>query len=498
MIGVEPLGIDDVVDAAHGRQHIALHPDAAEVCRCSHEALQRQLAEGRAVYGVTTGFGDDCVRDVESADSRLELARNLVRFHGCGTGACLTPEETTAVMVVRAVSLSRGHSAVRPVVVERLCQLVNSQILPRIPCEGSVGASGDLTPLSYIAAVLSGSREVLYEGELTTTARVFDALGIEPLALLPKESLALMNGTSVMTGLAALACSRARKLARAAATVSAMVVDVLDGNASHFDARIFEAKPHPGQARAAGWIRDALVGGPDRPAPRIQDRYSLRCAPHVIGVLVDALPMLETFVETEINSVNDNPIFDPATGDVLHGGNFYGGHIAFAMDALKAAVASIADLLDRQVQHLCNPAYNNALTPSLAWPGGSVGHGFKAVSIATSALTAEALKLTMPAASFSRSTECHNQDKVSMGTIAARDAQRVLELSETVAIMNLLAACQAVDLRGEDALRPATMAVHAEVRLRVAPVKEDRRQDLDIAELLGAWRRGELALGGDD
>jgi histidine ammonia-lyase len=312
-----------------------------------------------------------------------------------------------------------------------------------------------------------------------------------------------MNGTSMMTGLACLSFDRARQLGRLAASLSAMASDVLRGNASHFDARIFALKPHPGQSACAAWIRQDLdlsaAEAAAAPRARVQDRYSLRCAPHVIGVLLDALAMFQPVLEVEINSVNDNPIIDAENDEVLHGGNFYGGHVAFAMDGLKAAVANVADLLDRQMALLCNPVTSAGLPADLvAREAGVAHHGFKAMQISASALTAEALKLTMPASVFSRSTESHNQDKVSMGSIAARDCQRVLDLSETVAVIELLALCQAVDLRSPEACRPGSRRMHAAVRQLVARNDADRRQDLDIARVLETYRSGGLPCGSAD
>jgi histidine ammonia-lyase len=281
--------------------------------------------------------------------------------------------------------------------------------------------------------------------------------------------------------------------------VTALFSDALQGEARHFDARIFAAKPHPGQALCAGWIRAHLDGGgAPAPAARVQDRYSIRCAPHVLGVLLDALPPIRRTLEIEVNGANDNPLIDPDTGDVLHGGNFYGGHVAHAMDGLKLAVASVADLLDRQVALACHPDTSHGLPANLVARGGAervAHHGFKAMQISASALTAEALKLTMPASAFSRSTESHNQDKVSMGTIAARDALRVDELAERVLAIALLAACQAVELRGAERCRPRSREVLAAVRRVAAAVTADRRQDGDIEAVVAALRAGALALG---
>jgi histidine ammonia-lyase len=371
-------------------------------------------------------------------------------------------------------------------------------VLPCIPEEGSVGASGDLTPLSYLAALLMGEREALYRGETLPASEALAAAGIEPVALQLKESLALMNGTAVMTAIACVAWQRAARLARLAATVTAMVVDTTRGNRGHFDARIFDLKPHPGLIQAAAWIREDL-GLPPGSAPphpaQIQDPYSLRCAPHVIGVLVDTLEFARRTLEIEIHGVDDNPLIDPENGQVLHGGNFYGGHVCQAMDSVKTCVASVADLLDRQLVLICSPESSHGLSANLVASGSVAEHGFKAMQITASALTAEAQKLTMPAAAFSRSTESHNQDKVSMGTIAARDCRRVVELTETVAAIGLLAGCQGLDLRDGVSQPQRLLEVRAAVRKSVPTLGADRRQDIDIERLLELLRDDGLPLG---
>lgn len=492
VVGTTPIRIEDVVAVARGEVRVELDPDPAYRARIAagREALEAALRAGTPVYGVTTGFGSSVTREVGVGDRDL-LALNLSRFHGCGTGRVLDAEAASAVVLVRLVTLARGYSAVRVEVLEALRDLLNRRILPSIPEEGSVGASGDLTPLSYLAALLAGEREALVDGETRPATDALRSAGLEPLVLRPKESLALMNGTAVMTALGCVAFARASRLARLASAVTAMVAHALRANPDHFDPRIFELKPHPGTRRAARWIReDWAPAGKDR--GRLQDRYSIRCAPHVIGVLLDSLEFVRDWLEVELNGVDDNPMVDPDTGRVMHGGNFYGGHVAFAMDSLKAAVAGIADLLDRQLQLLCSPDTSGGLPPNLIRD--SAHHGFKAMQISTSALAAEALKLTMPAASFSRSTESHNQDKVSMGTIAARESLRVLELTESVAAILLLAAAQAVDLRSGQP-RGRVGELRDAVRAEVPALEADRRQDRDIARVLELYRAEELPYG---
>ncbi len=499
LVGQTPLTVRDVLAVLDGRP-LALDPDPAYRARLAAgaEVVQARVASGEPLYGVTTGFGDSCQQSVP-ADYVLDLQHNLLRYHGCGVGAILPDRAALAVLVVRLASLARGWSGVRPVLLEHLAALARHRVLPQIPEHGSVGASGDLTPLSYVAAALVGEREVSFRGQVVPAAQALEAVGLAPLRLAPKEGLALMNGTSVMTALACLAWSRGRRLARLASAVTAVVADALRSNRHHFDPRIDAHKPHPGQRQAAAWIREDLDWDPEEPDPRLrlQDRYSIRCAPHVIGVLLDALDLVERVLAVEINSVNDNPLVDPDAGEFLNGGNFYGGHVAFVMDGLKTAVANVAGLLDRQMALLCGSNTNNGLPTNLVAPGADAAarHGFKAMQITASALAAQVLKNTMPASVFSRSTECHNQDVVSMGLHAARDAQESLDLAEAVGAVCLLAGCQGVELRGPDAAHSRARALLAAVRERAPMVQADRRQDVDIQAVLSALREDALPLG---
>ncbi|MEX1032912.1 MAG: aromatic amino acid ammonia-lyase [Cellvibrionaceae bacterium] len=492
-----PLSIEDVVAIATQSRDVALSEDQAFRTRIARgtEFLDRLLAEDGVIYGVTTGYGDSCTVSVP-ADLVGELPRHLYTFHGCGLGEFLPPLLGRAVLVARLTSLCQGYSGVSIELLERLAQLINRDIVPVIPAEGSVGASGDLTPLSYVAAVLCGEREVYYRGRVRPTAEVFRELSMAALTLRPKEGLAIMNGTAVMTGIACMAFHRAAYLSKLATRITALASLAVKGNASHFDAILFAAKPHPGQQQVARWLRQDLhTGEAPRNSERLQDRYSLRCAPHVIGVLADTLPWLRQLIENELNSANDNPIIDGEGEHVLHGGHFYGGHIALAMDTLKNTVANIADLLDRQMALISDPKFSNGLPANLSGAQGeraSINHGFKAVQIGTSAWAAEALKLTMPASVFSRSTECHNQDKVSMGTIAARDCLRVLQLTEQVAAAVLAAACQGLELRlraGEQdksKVGSGILQTLQQVREHSAFLNEDRALDQELRSLIDA------------
>ena len=497
------LSVEDIAALARREREARLSPDATfrQRIQAGADFVTRLLAEEGVIYGVTTGYGDSCTV-VIPPELVAELPHHLYAYHGCGAGAVLTPEQTRAVLAARLASLSQGMSGVSVDLLAQLEALLRHDILPLIPSEGSVGASGDLTPLSYVAAVLCGEREVLMQGERMSAADALKRAGLQPLRLRPKEGLAIMNGTAVMTALACLAWERADALARMATRLTAINVVASAGNAHHFDETLFAAKPHPGQNRIAERLRADLASDqPSRNEQRLQDRYSLRCAPHVIGVLEDALPFLRQLIENELNSANDNPLIDPVGERVLHGGHFYGGHIAMAMDTLKTAVANVADLLDRQLALLVDTRFNHGLPSNLSGatgPRAAINHGLKALQISVSAWTAEALKGTMPASVFSRSTECHNQDKVSMGTIAARDCLRVLDLSEQVLAAMLIAARQGLALRQrvqpDLVLSPALAAMQADLNDRMALVDEDRALDGDLQRLLTAIRSGAWSL----
>ena len=492
------LAIEDIVEIAEGSARAVLSESAefrAAIARGA-DFLDRLLREDGVIYGVTTGYGDSCTVTVQP-ELVAELPRHLYTFHGCGLGDYLGPAETRAVIATRLASLCKGFSGVSVELLEQMARLLQHGILPRIPSEGSVGASGDLTPLSYLAAVLCGEGEVWRDGAAAPAAEALAEAEIKPLTLRPKEGLAIMNGTAVMTALACLAFARAEYVMRLSTRITAMASFALDGNADHFDAALFSVKPHPGQQRVAAWLRQDLpIGEQPRNLMRLQDRYSIRCAPHVIGVLADALPWLRETIENELNSASDNPIVDAEGERILHGGHFYGGHIAFAMDSMKNAVANLADLLDRQMALLVDTRYSHGLPPNLSGVEGprlAINHGLKALQIGASAWTAEALKLTMPASVFSRSTECHNQDKVSMGTIAARDCLRVLELTEQVVAALLIAVRQGVWLRRRlnPSVAPAAplQTMLDALGADVAVIEEDRKLEPELRVLLERIRR---------
>jgi phenylalanine ammonia-lyase len=513
------LTIEDVIKFSRrsGDASCALSDEAVEKIRATRALKRDLISRETPIYGVTTGFGDSANRQI-SPSKTARLQQNMLRLLGAGTGQISSPEITRAVMLLRANCLAKGNSGVRLELVERLLFYLNNDILPLIPERGSCGASGDLIPLSYVGSALVGEVDVLHDGEVKDSKNLLNELGFEPIVLEAKEGLALTNGTSFMSAFAALAVWDAEELALVSDLCTAIASEALLGNRGHFNAFIHEQKPHPGQVESARVIRNLLaeselaldseelfagdgLGGKEflELERQVQDKYSIRCAPHVSGALRDTLEWVRRWVEVEINSSDDNPLFDAPSGRVQSGGNFYGSHITQAMDSLKIAVANLCDLMDRQLELVVDEKFNAGLTPNLIpffdedSPEAGLHHGFKAMQLCCSAMTAEALKLSNPASVFSRSTEAHNQDKVSMGSIAARDARSIIELAQNVAAIHLLAVCQALDLRGIQKASPQTRAAHDLVRSRVPFLDGDRRMDTDIEEIVDLIRSGELS-----
>lgn len=504
VLGRDRFSPENIVAIARGAARLAMPEGTSERWEKARAFVERRVKDGLPIYGVSTGFGASCENEIP-AGLAAELSTNLYRYHGCGQGPLLADLESAAVLVCRLAQLAEGWSGMRPETLAAMVALLDARVLPCIPAWGSVGASGDLTPLSYVAAVLSGEREATFRGEKMTAKAALENANLAPITLAAKESLSIMNGTSVMTALACLGFERARTLTHAHAAVTALVSFAMRGNPSHFDARLFAAKPHAGSVQYASNVRSWL-GVSEHPAARaagvvdgrIQDPYSVRCSPHVVGVLADALTSFEGMLTTEINGAGDNPLIDPDTGDVLHGGNFYGGHVGFICDTLKSLVASAAEVHERQVILLNQPRTSGGLPENLVLASSgsrTAHHGFKAMEILASSLVADALRKTMPASSFSRSTEGHNQDKVPMGAHAARDLGEILDLSESVLVIALLAACQGVDARNAARELPKRLSrVYERVRALVSTNTADRRQDVDLDKAITAYREGTLGL----
>lgn len=505
----EGLTLEAVEAVARSGAVVSLsgRPGVRERIEATCTLNERLLNSGVPVYGVTTGFGDSVNRQVG-----LEKARRLpefeIRKNGCGRGDYLPEEEARAVVLARTNCLAKGNSAVRLELVESLLALLNRGVTPCIREIGSVGASGDLIPGSYIAATLMGDRYAYHRGEVVPSAQALAAEGLTPLVLGPKEGLAMTNGTQFMTGIGSLVARDAEEIARVAGICSAMAVEVLLGVTGPFDPFLQRQKPHPGQVRSAAEILALLegsrlardyrkvveelgnLGEGFRLLPvRIQDRYSLRCAPQFIGALYDCIAWVSEWLEVELNSSNDNPLYELETGLVHSGGNFTGGHVGLAMDALRTAVASVGDLIDRQFAQLVDQKFSNGMPAGLieplpeGHPDEGVYHGFKGMQLLMSSLVAEALQRCVPMTIFSRSTAAHNQDKVSMGATSARASRDVVRLVEEALAVHLIGLCQAADIRGADKLG-RTRPVYDLVRSVSARVERDRELEEDISAVV--------------
>ncbi len=480
------VSLDTVVAVAVGGR---VEPSSSRVWRRrmaeSRRVLDRELAAGKTVYGVSTGVGNNSSRPVGIRE-QMEFALSVMEQHGCGTGDPLSEAECRAVTFARLVSLSKGLSAVRPGLIEALCGLLNHGVTPVIPRWGSVGASGDLTPLSYVAAVVSGRRKAYYRGRIVDAAKALAAEGLTPWEFAAKEPLAIMNGTSVMTAVGILVVDRFERILARVEEASALAAQVLLGRSQAFHPLVHAVKPHPGQVESARRIRHALRGSrlldpPQSNGRPVQDRYSIRCVPQAVGPARDAITWARQVLQVELNSVNDNPLVDPETGQILFGGNFFGGHPALVMDTLKIAAASTADLLDRQFALLVDEAHNMGLPETLVPYGGS---GVKGLQMACSALTQQAIQRSFSDAVLSRSTECANQDKVSMGLQAALSASEIVSLLTRALATELIALSNAASFRDETKISPAGRVLLGEIRKRSTVLAvRDRPLDADIERL---------------
>ncbi len=492
------LAIGDVVRGAREPAvRVAVAPDARRALVESRRLVESAIASGRTIYGINTGFGK--LANVLIAPNQLEqLQVNLIRSHAAGVGAPLAAGVVRAVMLLRANVLLRPTSGVRPELVDALVAMLNAGVIPAVPEQGSVGASGDLAPLSHVALALMGEGQVLAAAGPAPASEALAASGLTAFRFAPKEGLAFINGTQAQTALLALLVHDAKVLWRTATGAAAMSLEALRGTPAPLDIRIHEARPHPGQLEAARLMRELLRDSEIREShrendPRVQDAYSLRCAPQVLGAVADAIRFAEETAAIELNASTDNPLVFP-DGDVISGGNFHGQPVAQALDVLALTLTTLQAIAERRVERLVNPDLSQGLPAFLTREPG-LSSGFMMVQITAASLVAESRAMAMPASIGSIPTDANQEDFVPMGMAAAFKAQRILTNAQHVVAAELLCAAQGLEFLRP--LRPGRGVERMYRRLRsltpgVLPLEQDRPPGPDLERLARAVAAGEL------
>jgi histidine ammonia-lyase len=489
------LSIENVWAVACGGGKARLSDKARKLLQRSQEAVMRLVDEGEIAYGITTGFGafKNKLIPREQADA---LQTNLLRSHAAGVGPEADTATTRAMLLARANTLAKGYSGVRPELVETLLAFLARDVIPVVPLKGSLGASGDLAPQAHLALVLIGEGEARFEGDRMGGGEALRRAGLTPLSLRPKEGLALINGTALMTGLGALVTRRAERLVRNAEIAGAMSLEALYGTGAAFDSRLIEVRPHPRAIDAAAHLRRLLEGSellrPHDPTD-IQDAYSLRCMPQVHGAVRDAVAYARWVLEIELNSANDNPLVfvrDDGSAEIVSGGNFHGAPVGMAMDYLAMALTDLGSISERRQARLVDPTKHDGALPMFLTDHGGLESGFMLAQYTSAALVSENKVLSHPAGVDNVSTCADVEDHVSMGATATRQALEVLDNTETVVATELLCAAQGVDFRcralgGPARMGAGTAAAYERLRVEVPP----RDHDEELAPAIEGVRR---------
>jgi len=488
------LSLADVRRVAVEHQPVSLTPESREAMARSRAYVTKLLDEDRVVYGITTGFGYFKNRRIPQ-DAVEALQHNLLRSHAAGVGPSLPTDVVRAMLLLRANALAKGFSGVRPEVVDLLVELINRRVHPQIPSQGSVGASGDLAPLSHLALVLIGEGFAEFEGEILPGGEALARAGLTPIQLSAKEGLALINGTQAMAGIGSLVLEQARNLTKLADIACAMSLEAtLGSNRAYLDF-FHQVRPHPGQLASARNLTRLTEGSgliaSHAGCDRVQDAYSLRCAPQVHGASRDALDHATRVFEIELNAATDNPLIFPDQDEVLTGGHFHGQPLALAMDFTAIALAEFANISERRTERLVNAAYSNGLPMFLAEEGG-LNSGYMIIQYTAASLVSENKVLAHPSCVDSIPTSAGQEDHVSMGTTSARKARTVLGNLEHVLAVEFLCAAQGLDFRAP--LKPGTgaYAAHQAIRKRIDHLSADRYAREDIERMAEMIRDGSL------
>ncbi|SCZ79679.1 histidine ammonia-lyase [Acidaminobacter hydrogenoformans] len=486
------LTIEQVVQVARYGYEVEIEAAAQAAITRSREIVDRFVEEKRNVYGITTGFGK--FSDIAiSKEETKELQRNLIISHACGVGPFLSEEISRAIMLLRVNALSKGFSGIRLSTVMTLVDMINKGVTPLIPEKGSLGASGDLAPLSHMVLVMLGLGEALYKGEQLSGAEAMSRAGIPVVELTSKEGLALINGTQVMTAVGCITVYDAINALKLADISAAMTMEALNGITDAFDPRLHAVRPHQGQMDTASNLLRILSdsGLTTRQGEmRVQDAYSLRCVPQIHGASKDAIRFVKERVEIEINSVTDNPIIFPDDDAAISGGNFHGQPVALAFDFLGIAIAEMANACERRIERLVNPQLSGL--PAFLTPNGGLHSGFMIAQYSAAALVSENKVLAHPASVDSIPSSANQEDHVSMGTIAARKARDILTNTIHVLAVELLAAAQGIEFKDPEKLGKGTAAAFEIVRGSVPKWVEDREMYIDLRKGEALVRDGEI------
>jgi phenylalanine ammonia-lyase len=491
VLGLSPISIEDVESVARRGARVEFAEPARARIRQGRLKLEQRLAAGDRIYGVNTGVGGN-IKFALDAGQTERFQHNLMNHLSCGTGASLPQDIVRAATLLRLATFSRGTSGVRWELVSALQELLNRGIVPVVPRYGSVGASGDLMPSAYIGRALLGMGQVDYQGRRMPADEALRAAGLDAIRFAPKEGLALINGTTGMTAFAALMWLDAGRVLRALLGAVALSIEALEAPSEPYRPWVHESKGHPGQIAVAAYVRDLLDGSGFVTESYIQRCYSLRCVPQGLGPAWEALDSARAVVEREINSANDNPLIDPETGDLYRAGNFYGGHISRLLDTLKLDFAIEANWANALFAVLVDDKFNGGLPANLV-PDPGMNSGFKGMQLSITSLTCAIRQMAGPSSIHSLPTEQYNQDVVSLGMHSAVTAADALECLRNAVAMVLLAAAQAVDLRGgPQRLGHGSRRVYDAVRNVAAFLSCDRPMEDDIAALATQIQAGRL------
>ena len=494
-IGERPIGLDEIRAALHGPVTVSLSGRARGLITRSAETVRRLLASGSAIYGVNTGFGKLAKTRIASEDlDALQL--NIVRSHAAGVGAPLSEGVTRLILLLKLNALSQGASGISLTAMEALAALINADVLPLIPGQGSVGASGDLAPLSHMSLVLIGEGAALHKGERVSGAEALRRAGVAPVALGPKEGLALLNGTQVSTALALSGLVAAERNAEAAILAGAMSVDAVMGSDTPFDPRIHALRPHPGQQLAASHYRRLLAGSQIRAShlegdDRVQDPYSFRCQPQVMGACLDLLSNAARTLVIEANAVSDNPLVFAEDGAVLSGGNFHAEPVAFAADMIAMAIAEMGSLSERRIAALIDSSIS--LLPPFLIRNPGLNSGFMIPQCTAAALMSENKQMSHPASVDSAPTSANQEDHVSMATHGARRLGPMNANLARIIAIELMAAAEGIDFRRPLASSPLIEEAHILVRGKAAKRDEDREFSTDTEAVADLVEEGRFA-----